>query len=172
MDESSGASPNHMRWDLGDAQIYRQPHRANSSPVDMDANPWEGVAWDQVTGHDGVVEDLTVHRDTGLATQGNNPGMDHTPLQDARLVTGMCRDNAGGKDPHHIHCHRVPRMTGTPTSQSWMMWVGGGVKGRSADKTPRWNMSGSSSGGFMRGSRRWSDRTSSMRQPIRVSRTL
>ena len=82
MDESSGASPNHMRWDLGDAQIYQQPHRANSGPVDMDTNPREGVAWDQVTGHDRVVEDLTVHRDTGLATQGNNPGMDHTPLQD------------------------------------------------------------------------------------------
>ena len=105
MNGSSRASPNYMRWDLGDAQIYQQPHRVDSGPVGMDANPREGVARDRVTSHNGAVEHLTVHRDKGPATRGNDPGMDRTPLQDARLVTDARRGDTGGKDPHKIHHH-------------------------------------------------------------------
>lgn len=169
MNGSDGVLRSRMRWDLGAAQAYRL-HRADGSPTNVNVNPQGEAARDRAMNRSGVVEDPTVHRDKAPVTQGDDPGMDHTPLQDARLTTDARPGGTGGGDPHLTHRHRAHRTTGIPTSRSWTTLVGGGVRRGSADETLRRSMSRSSSGGFARESERWLGRTFNMLQPTRESR--
>ena len=169
---NSGVSLNHTRWDSAAIQIHQHVRRVCNRIVSGGANPQMGVTLDQVTQmdwHEGV--------ETQTANPGEDPampeighGLDHKPPGEPCLMTNVHQSDMGGDT--HLPCHHQAHwMIGTPSLQYWMMWVGDGRRKGNTSETPERNMSGNSSGGFRRESKRWLDSKSNMRQHTKGSRT-